>query len=100
MASQQDGLEEAVEPYLTVQSVAVLPIATLSVSHPVSSVIYELPSMSGSPAHIPDLCLYVASETHGMARQAVITFDAAKTRDLEPLARYARQGDLGKKFWE
>ncbi|KAK1218909.1 hypothetical protein PQX77_018377 [Marasmius sp. AFHP31] len=99
MASQQDELEEALAPFLTVQAVIVLPIATLSVSHPVFSVIYKLPYMSGLPAHIPDLCLYVASEAYGIVRQAVIEFDAAKMQDLEPFARYAVQGDSGETFW-
>ncbi|KAK1221979.1 hypothetical protein PQX77_015201 [Marasmius sp. AFHP31] len=42
--------------------------------------------------------LSVASQAYGMLQQAIIVFDAAKTQDLEPLARYAAH-DLGEPFW-
>ncbi|KAK1223956.1 hypothetical protein PQX77_013164 [Marasmius sp. AFHP31] len=38
--------------------------------------------------------LYIASETFGETRQAVILFRAAKTREFEPLVRYLNQDNL------
>ncbi|KAK1221602.1 hypothetical protein PQX77_015615 [Marasmius sp. AFHP31] len=115
MASRQDKLEEALGPYLTVQSVIVKPIATLSLMFLIYGmytiifglcmhVLHQRRSCSGLYPVCTVLLfafasLYVALYAYGIAHESVIEFDAAKMQDLEPFARYMVQGDSIEFLW-
>ncbi|KAK1217558.1 hypothetical protein PQX77_019787 [Marasmius sp. AFHP31] len=97
MASQQDKLEELLGSYLTVQRVIVTPIATLLLMfliYGMYTIIFGLLLLFAFAS------LYVALNAYGIAQQSVIEFDAAKTQDLEPFARYTVQGDSKRFLWE
>ncbi|KAK1220539.1 hypothetical protein PQX77_016679 [Marasmius sp. AFHP31] len=115
MASSDD-LQEFLEPYLTVQAVVVMPIATLSAElllYGMYAILFGLCMhilrQRRSCLGLYSVCtillfafatLYVASDIYSTTQQAIIDFEAAKTQDLEPLARYLNQdGDSGRILW-
>ncbi|KAJ8077912.1 hypothetical protein PM082_002353 [Marasmius tenuissimus] len=111
-----DNLAEAFEPFLTVQQVIVLPIATLSCMFLVYGMytivfglcMHVLCRRQSSSSRLYSVCtvclfalgsIFVASEVYGCTRQAIIDFRAAKTQDFGPLEKYM-DVDVGVTVWE
>ncbi|KAJ8077834.1 hypothetical protein PM082_002274 [Marasmius tenuissimus] len=103
--SSSDELEEFVGPFITVQEVVVAPIATLStmfVVYGMYTIIFGLCMQvlhrrKTAKSGLYLTCtislfvlanIYVWAAVWGMARQTILYFRAAKTRDYEPLAEY------------
>ncbi|KAJ8079408.1 hypothetical protein PM082_021916 [Marasmius tenuissimus] len=105
-----DEIEAVVEPFLSVQSVIIKPIATLSSIFLVygiyiiafglcTNILYHRKAPSFGLYMTCTICLFIlattciAIETFVVVSQALLVFHASKTRDFGPLLKYLQHDD-------